>query len=163
MHELEFEKSISIGSLIALKPESERALIEAASDLTKSRRYPDEKLPSEPVQGKHLPWNRPIPLIEQVNILEYRIEELEYLLRRKEQQLNDVIESLPMSVARNPHQKVETFSLVGIIVFAFTIALYVFCGVLIVNPIFSAFAIVACVMFWLMSKADSYTSQNRQI
>jgi hypothetical protein len=149
-------------SLAALEPESERALEEAAKDLTRSTRFPEEAQWEEDWrEGTPTPWTAPVPLAVQLDALKYRVAELEYLLRKKEGLVQELMEQLAMiKKFDDAHHKVKFFSLIGALCLSFAIAIYWLANILIVNPLFSLFGILACGMFWLMAVVDERASRE---
>jgi hypothetical protein len=57
-------------------------------------------------------------------------------------------------VRSNPHESIKLFSKIGVAFFLFTMVVFVVTGTLIVNPFFSFFATLACLLFWTMAKVD---------
>jgi len=149
-------------SLATLEPESERALEKAAKDLTRSPRFPEEaQWEEEWREGTPTPWSAPIPLTVQLDALQYRIMELEYLLREKESYVQELLEQLArVKKSEDAHIKVKRFSLIGVLCLSLAITVYWLAGILIVNPLFCLFGIIACGMFWLMAAVDERASRK---
>jgi hypothetical protein len=153
MVDVAYLESLSIGRVLRLGRESERALTEAAGELSKPARFPDESWVEELETSGTLPWNRPRPIFEQMKMLNYRIDELEFLLREKEERLRELAQ-VADATEEGRHRKVKRFSVVGTILFCFSIIFYLMTNIIIVNPLFALFAIIGCGMFWLMARVD---------
>lgn len=57
-------------------------------------------------------------------------------------------------IAARPHESIKLGSKVGIVIFLFSLVVYFVGGVLIINPVFAVFGIVACGVFWTMAIVD---------
>ncbi len=70
----------------------------------------------------------------------------------------DRVTELEIELARRRHQSVKRFSAVGILSLVFCLALNGLTGVLVVNPLFSIFGILAFAVFGLMAVVDERRS-----
>lgn len=57
-------------------------------------------------------------------------------------------------IAARPHESITLFSKLGIVTFVFVLLVYFVGGVLIVNPVFAFFGLLACGLFWTMAVVD---------
>jgi hypothetical protein len=139
-------ETVELSNFWKLESESRRALQEAEDDITRSSRFLDEE-----------------DLIAQLrqNIYKLQIasngrkEYIETLLLRIR-----AIESIKETVDDEPHKTVRFVAKIGIVIFLFSFTIYWLTGLMIVNPIFSLFGIIAGVMAWLMARVDEGSSKR---
>lgn len=94
-----------------------------------------------------------IPL--QLEALEYEVMKLQDEIHEKNGLLEEYREALAVyKIMVSVHSKIKLYSIIGIAAFAFSLCIYWTSKILLVNPVFSLFGILACAVFWLMAKVD---------
>jgi|ERR1051326_530557 hypothetical protein len=112
-----------------------------------------------------------------------KLEDLEYKARRFESELaekNEKLSEYEATLAEtydklseyearladlqrrtDPHLLVKRFSKIGVVLSVFALGIYWISDVMIVNPAFSIFGIVACLMMWVMAVLDTNAHRRR--
>lgn len=90
-----------------------------------------------------------------IHVQEHR-DYLKVQLHRQE----DTVKRLQSELGRRHHRTVKRFSAVGILSLTFCLALYFSTGILVVNPLFSLFGILALTVFGLMAVVDERRSKG---